>query len=58
MDMNKQLTNGEQTMKEYKLTIYFHNEPQLVIVANLETLIKYINRVSFMAGITVKIEEN
>ena len=45
-------------MNEYKLTIFIRNEPQLIIVANLETLINYINRVPVVADITVKIEEN
>jgi len=45
-------------MKEHKLTIFVRNEPQLVIVASMETLINYINRVPVVADITVKIEEN
>ena len=45
-------------MKEYKLIIFVRNEPRLIIVANFETLINYINRVPVVADITVKIEEN
>jgi hypothetical protein len=45
-------------MKDYRLIIFVCNEPQIIIVANLETLVEYLNRVPVIVGITTEITEN